>query len=421
MNIFASLSNFLYDIYSFVSPFKSFELVRNVSLIEGLVVMDGFITALKFSFEYVYYKIQDNVFVTRQDYVSQNVVLKRRLIDNYNSLYKVDVLDRYLFYVCIYGLYVLVDISSNDFYGKNMFYYLCLTGTIPIFQTWCLNKYNMEKYYGEYKRNKYIFARYSVSKFIISSIQNLDASILHIQNYHIFILYKYLSLELVTNFTKSYIFIYVLYFLRDYESTYYYYKAIKLAYYYSTGYLFNAISHDDAVYIVNVVVKEKRWFDISKLEIVHAFYRVITDKYSSGGDFVLHWELYFVKFCTLWNAICLVKMFSVHVITSIFVIYLVSVEFINPLPDSISRIKRYMTSIIIYSMILLNTNDLITSAVFVLHPVLYYILEESVFFTMNLRDILKILQFYNKSDKNILKTKIKRMNNNEYVLITKTN
>lgn len=430
MNMLPSFSNFVGEIipyinkaYDFVLPlldFRSFELVRNVSLIEALVVSDGFMNALKFSIEYTYYKIQDNVFVKTSDYNIQNAVLKRRLISNYNSFYKVDLLDRYLLYGSVYCIYLLLDLYDFNITTRGMLYYICLTSTIPYVQNWILNTSGLNQYYTDYKKNKYIFARYSISKFIISSIQNLDQSILHIQNYHIFILYKYLSFELITNFIKSYVFIYVLYFLRDYESTYYYYKAIKLAYYYSTGYLFNTISKEDSIYIINVIIREKRWFDVYKLEIVQAFYTIISDRYNSKNDVVLHWELYFIKFCTLWSMICLFKMFSVQIITSILIVYFVLVEIINPV-DKIKRIKRYVTSIIIYVMILMNTNDLITSAVFVLHPVLYYVLEEIMFFTINLNDILKILQFYDKSNKNILKTKIKKMNNNEYVLITKTN
>ena len=48
-----------------------------------------------------------------------------------------------------------------------------------------------------------------------------------------------------------------MYFLRDYESTYYYYKAIKLAYYYSTGYLFNTISKEDSILREKVASEEQ--------------------------------------------------------------------------------------------------------------------------------------------------------------------
>jgi hypothetical protein len=392
--------------------FRTFHVVRDISLIEALVITDGFITALKFAMEYTYYKIQDNVFLKSVEYSTQNAVLKKRLIRNYNSLYSIDVIDRYTIYGIVYGIYLLLNTDSNITYG------ILLMTTIPMMQSWVLDKTGLVDMYSRYKRNKYVFMRYSVSKFIVTFIQRLDGDVLHIQNYHIFILYKYLTFELVSSFIKSYVFIYVLYFLRDCESTYYYYKAIKLAYYYSTGYLFNVVSKEDAVYIINVVIKEKRWFDVSKLEIVHAFYKTISDKYSSKSELSLNAELYFIKFCTLWSSVCLLKMFSVYVITTMLIVYLVSVEVINP---HVSRIKRCITGVIMYMMILLHTNDLIISTVFVLHPILYYIVEELIFFTLNLQDIVKILHFYDKSDKNIFKTKTKRINKDEYIVVTKTN
>ena len=57
--------------------------------------------------------------------------------------------------------------------------------------------------YVNYKENKVVFVSYSLSKCIISNIQDLDTSINHIQNYHIFVLYKYLTLDLALSFLKS--------------------------------------------------------------------------------------------------------------------------------------------------------------------------------------------------------------------------
>ena len=37
----------------------SYNLIRQVPLIEGLIVFDGLISAIKFSIEYIYYKINE--------------------------------------------------------------------------------------------------------------------------------------------------------------------------------------------------------------------------------------------------------------------------------------------------------------------------------------------------------------------------
>jgi hypothetical protein len=205
--------------------------------------------------------------------------------------------------------------------------------------------------------------------------------------------------------------------LRDSDSTYYYYKAIKLAYYYSTGFLFNTLSKHDAIYIINVVIKEKRWFDIDKLEIVHAFYNVISSKYNGKDSLTTTLELNFIKFCTLWSIISVLKMFTVQVIVCVFVLYLLFAEIFNPTED---KLRRYVTCISICGLLLLHTNDLIISGLFVINPIIYYFAEEVVFFLKNSKDIKKILCFYNKSAKQKLKTSIKRIDkDNEYVFITK--
>lgn len=395
-------------------------LFRPYALMEALLITDGFINAIKFSIEYIYYKIQNSINIDRRVLQNQGIQsdatdkLRSKLLDNYNSLYKIAVFDRYIFYGTIYLSYLCIDWINSDI--STFYYYICLLITIPYIQHKIISIGIIKDRYDKYCENKRIFLCYSISKFLISSIQDLDESIHHIQNYQIFILYKYLDFGLGFRFLKSYVFIYVLYYLRDSDTTYYYYKAVKLAYYYSTGYLFNTLSKGDAIYIINVVINEKRWFDVDKIEIVHAFYNVISYKYNGKNSLKTTLELYFVKFCTLWSIISVLKMFTVPVITFVFIMYLLLAEFVNPVEH---KLRRYITCISIYCLLLLHTNDLIISGLFVVNPVVYYFTEEVLFFINNSDDIKKILRFYNKSDKRKLRTSIKRISRDEeYVVVT---
>jgi hypothetical protein len=400
----------------------SYNLIRQVPLIEGLIVFDGLISAIKFSIEYIYYKIKDNVLVTKPDYSNEN--LRLEFIKAYNSMYKIDMLDRYIIYGCVYFIYGLTSYWFDNSTNTNIIlYWSSFVVVLPVVQNRLLQVSWVGNMYVNYKENKVVFVSYSLSKCIISNIQDLDTSINHIQNYHIFVLYKYLTLDLALSFLKSYVFIFVLYYLRSSEVTYYYYKAIKLAYYYSTGYLFNSITRSDSIYVINVIVKEKRWFDIDKIEIVHAFYRVISDKYNSKNTFrtTLHFNI--IKFCTLWSIVCFLKMFTAQIIISVTLSYLLISEYINPMYNS-DRLKRYVTAVCICWFILTNVNDLIISAFFVLNPVIFYIFEEILFFVRNLNDIKKILNYYSSDNKQILKTYSKRLNtssikDNEYIFITR--
>ena len=385
--------------------------VRNVSLLEAMIISDGIINAIYFANEYFVYKIKERN------------IYRKQLVKQYNNLYRLNTIDRYLLYIILYFYHFSLDkcvygIVRGEIVILN--YSMVLMITIPGIQYYIMKNDRINRYINIYNENKKIFVYYSVSKFIINYIKDLDENIEEIKNYQIFILYKYLSFDLLYDFLKSYLFVYVLYFLRSSESTYYYYKAIKLSYYYTTGYLFNVITKDDSIYIINIIVKEKRWFDIHKVEIVHAFYSIISAKYNTNDDYYTNISVNLIKFFTLWSIICLLKLFAVFINTTLLILYLC----ICYKDVSISNvIKKWITGCIIYSMILLNTNDLIISLIFVCHSVIYYVLEELYFFIKNANDIKKVLLFYNKNSKKLFKTRVEKIKTDddsttEYVIVS---
>jgi hypothetical protein len=116
------------------------------------------------------------------------------------------------------------------------------------------------------------------------------------------------------------------------------------------------------------------------------------------------------------------KLFVSYINAIIITTYLLVSEYINPVYNYKDRIKRYITGLIMYLLLLLNTNDLIISMIFICHPIIYYVCEEILFFIQNIYDIKKVLAFYSKEDKKVIKTKIIRNNstgNEEYIFITK--
>ena len=424
--------------YDFFSQSHNFILtltrtfIRPVPLLKAMIVSDGVVNSIKFGIEYIYYKIQEVSNDKYNDKDKYNDNLKQLLITKYNSLYKIQCIDRYILYCIVYGFYSFVDWNLCDqgswqgtlnfnWQGiKDLHYVVYLLLTLPVIQNKIL--VNVKDYYRRYCENKEIFLKYSCSKLIISGLQNLDNGIKPIQNYQIFILYKYLSIDLVFGFLKSYLFIHVLYFLKDTESTYYYYKAIKLAYYYSSGFLFNTITKDDSLYIINIIIQDKRWFDIHKIEIVQAIYNIISYKYFmvQRGDSSITFYLYVLKAFTLYSIVCLLKLFVFYVNAIIVITYLFVSEYINPLDNYTDRIKRSITGLVIYLLLLLNINDMVISVIFICHPIIYYVCEEILFFIRNIYDIKKVMNFYNSGDKKVIKTKIVSGNNcDDYIFITK--
>lgn len=372
--------------------FTQFVISKYVPLLEGLIISDGIMNSIKFSKEYICYKITEKTFVTKE----QEIKYKEDLLMKYNTLYTLSTIDRYVLYTIIHLQYMLLSIVLKPVYMDNFVYMFFMLFTIPEFQNMVINNRYVAKYVTDYLKNKQMFIRYSISKLIINFIQNLDNSIANIKNYQIFILYRYLSFDLLYDVFKSYLLIYGLHLLRSMESTYYYYKAIKLAYYYKSGYLFNVVTKEDSIYIINVVINEKRWFDISKLEIVHAFYCLISEKFNKSNDST-NLSFYFIKFCTLWSIICLIKIFTIQLNTLLIIGYLTSVLYKKS--NDNSSIKRVPIVIVVYLLVLLNTNDLIISSICVGYEFIYYLLKEIFFFIYNLDDIKKILKFYHKKSR----------------------
>lgn len=416
---FLRISKHLVDVF-ILSQF-----VRNISLLEVMIVSDGIFNAVKFTKEYVYYKIKNNLI--SGDGLSKGD--KSMILNEYNNLYILNVFDRYILYVSLYIYYkitCLVFLLPGEVLPISvtfMNYILILSMTFPYIQNYILELESLRGYIANYQSNKKVFVLYSFSKTIINTIKDLDPKLDSIKNYQIFVLYKYLSFHLVVEFIKSYLFINLLYFLRDNQQTYYYYKAIKLSYYYSTGYLFNIITLEDSIYIINIIITEKRWYDLAKLEIVHAFYTIITSKYNKKSNVYLDTSIYLAKFCTLWSFICLLKVLTVKMNTLLLLFYfIIDYRLHNKRDFKEQFIKRSGIIFIVYCLLLLNTNDLIISAIFVLYKFIYLVCCELLFFINNANDIKKVLEFYNNKGK-VLKIKTQKIEGlqsteNEYVVIS---
>jgi hypothetical protein len=388
---------------------------RQVSLLEGMMIIDGIINSINFTVNYIYYKIKQNIIKADIDqrtsslkkenlhkYIKDSSLvensLKQNLIKQSNHLYEMHFVDRYMLYFIIYGVYII--------FQRTIIYFIYLTASLPFIQNKILNIRVVRLYYNIYCENREIFIFYSCSKFIISSIQNLNKDIRPIRNYHIFIMYYYLTFDNLIKFLKLYVFTYILYFLRSGESTYYYYKVIKFAFYYTNGYLFNNITIEDSVNAINNFVNDKQWCNIHKIEIVHAIYNLVSAKYKNQNNLDTTLYIYVLKFFTLWNIIFVLKILKDYVNVIILLIYLVITEYLY-LFNFIDRVKNYIRHISIYVLLLLNINDLFISLFFVFFPVVYYIYDEVKFFILNVYDIKKVLDLYNKHEQKYRQNDVK--------------
>lgn len=384
----------------------STQFVRKVNLLESLLVLDGVVNAGKFLKEYIVYKASTN----------NNLIDKQKLrnyrediLQQCKNLYILDTIDRYIFYSILYFNYVVCEwvllcvITSMGFYtyryeSLGFLYAIHCILTIPIVQNKIFQIKQIENAVSYALESKRIFIKYSLSKIIISYLKSFNEGGLGIKNYHILMLYHHLNLSYAYNFIQSYCFIYLLHYLRRFDVTYYYYKAIKLAYFYNTGFNFNVISREDSLYIINIIIKEKRWKDLVKVEVVNALYNLMSNRLEMCTD-TSHWLFYISQFLAVWSIVCGLKLLNMYLNTTFLILYLSTAVLWNNAKVSDSRTaKKILVTIVTYGLIILNTNDLVISMVIFGQEILYIFVDELIFFIKNEKDIKKVLKHFEKKE-----------------------
>ena len=404
--IYNFVNNYIFNSFSLTNTIDVFDSVteiignkfsRNISLLEAMILTDGFINAIVFFQEYIVYRVSER----RVTCDINKLNYKRDIIKKTCNLYVIRTIERYLMYVFIYcnhlilnilcynletGINILINEKVHFAFLMNKIFYLTFCcATIPQIQNIILTLTHFEPYLHMIVKKQNTFIKYSISKIIINFIEGLDNGIIQIKNYHIFKLYKHISTDYFLNLIKTYGLIQLLYILRQGGETYYYYKAIKLSYYYNTGYMFNALTIDQAVFIINIIIKEKRWYDLTNIEVVNALYTLYKNKFNFKND-KLVFQLYILQFLSIWSIICILKTFTIVINTIILLISLMIVK--N------GELRNILG--VIYLLVLLNSNDLIISLIFIGYKYLYYFGKEIYFFIKNQKDIEKVIDYYKK-------------------------
>ena len=401
-----------YNTHQLIYIYKNItsKLCNQFTLIETLIILDGIICSFHFLYNILLLKLSPRRLSKRAI-----AVYNEEIVHKYNSLYKLSTIDRYLFYLLIWSSHNLIKYFYNEhkFDSSTLFYISILPITLPFIQNNILNM-RIYNFYLDYKQ---IFVKYSLSKLSIYFIQQLHPQIEIIQNYHIFILYKILSLQFIWKIIHNFLFISLLTILRNYESTYYYYKGIKMAYYYNVGYLYNIIPIGDAIYLVNIIIKEKRWKELEKLEVMNAFFVLITNKYdifnSISGSFLINCQIFIFKAFSLYSLISMFKL--LHILSQDFNSFRLWL-YISLITISMYltryNFKNIITGILIYFLIIIHINDIIITLVIITHKIIYYWLSEVYFYVTNYKNIKKVIKIYDTPSRDIIISKIK----DEYII-----
>lgn len=399
-----SLIQYKNNLDSFLTSKTLIGLYSRFPLMESLLLFDGVVCSVYFLREFLILKLSSRKLSKRAI-----MVYNEEIVEKYNALYRLSTLDRYVFYFLIYFGYNTI----NYFYEENQYsYLLILPIVVPSIQNSLLGISFISKRIDNYIEHKNIFIKYSMSKMSVHFVQQLHPQIEKIQNYHIFIIYKTLSIDFVYKIITNCLFIALLNVLRTYDSTYYYYKGIKMAYYYNVGYLYNIIPLGDAIYLVNIIIKEKRWRELEKLEVVNAFFTLVVNKYeifsSFSGSFLINSQMILFQLFSLYSIVSVLKLITIYLsgvwVCALLMTIAVYLAKLN--------IKNIITSILVYFLIIFNINDLIITLVIITHKIVYYWLEEIYFFVKNTENVKKVIKMYETPSREAMVSKIR----DEYIV-----
>jgi hypothetical protein len=399
-----SLIQYKNNLDSFLTSKTLISLYSRFALMESLLLFDGVVCSVYFLREFLILKLSSRKLSKRAI-----MVYNEEIVEKYNSLYRLSTLDRYVFYLLIYFGYNTI----NYFYEENQYsYLLILPIVLPSIQNSLLGISFISKRVDNYIEHKDIFIKYSMSKVSVHFVQQLHPQIEKIQNYHIFIIYKTLSIDFVWKIITNCLFIALLNVLRSYDTTYYYYKGIKMAYYYNVGYLYNIIPLGDAIYLANIIIKEKRWRELEKLEVVNAFFTLVVNKYeifsSFSGSFWINSQMILFQLFSLYSIVSVLKLITIYLsgvwVCALLMTIAVYLAKLN--------VKNIITSILVYFLIIFNINDLIITLVIITHKLVYYWLEEIYFFVKNTENVKKVIKMYETPSREAMVSKIR----DEYIV-----
>lgn len=169
-------------------------------------------------------------------------------INTINNVYLLNIVERlFLYHFC--------QFLSLDFIG--------LFFVIPHFQNWLIGTIH-----SKYQEEKIKLVKFIISKKIIRYFQGL----FHISNYQIFKVYSVLSIDFFIKILQNTLFIFIVYLLKQSETTYMYYRIIKYHSFISSYYNFSITNTQQATDILHDMILESRWSGLADIEIIHALF-----------------------------------------------------------------------------------------------------------------------------------------------------
>uniref|UniRef100_A0A6C0DZK2 Uncharacterized protein n=1 Tax=viral metagenome TaxID=1070528 RepID=A0A6C0DZK2_9ZZZZ len=192
------------------------------------------------------------------------------------SVYVLTLLERYALYALIRSSLITISFVFN--FNGNVIDILGHLVILPSVQNYISNKIQRL----EYTKDVALFTRYYISLNIIRLIKSLDNNIKPIPNYAIFRITSLASYKGCLKVYYTFLYIGFIQILKECETTYLYYKAVKYAYYYKFGYMFNSMSKDTAIDVINAIIDGNRWEHLASLDVMNAVVTMSKHKFKSN-------------------------------------------------------------------------------------------------------------------------------------------
>ncbi len=318
-----------------------------------------------------------------------------KILNEYETIYRLTFIDRMILYYAIHSISLL-----NPFTNYNFILGFLSIPTVQNYITKGIYKYI--KFFMDFRE---MFIKYNLSKFIIYFIENSDQKISRINNYNIFILYNIINFKFIENIFYNILFILLFNLLKSLKNTYYYYKAVKWAYYTNTGYKYNTLNSDECIYIINIIIKEKRWMELQKIEFSNAIVSLTFLNMKTDYPFKVSFLYNLYKFFSLWGTVAFLQylilpIFSDSTINlnkdlSINTEVFVALLFLS----SSLFVKKFLIAFILILCYIYNLNDFFITLVIASNKLLESLINELLFFIAQYKNINKMLEYTNKKNK----------------------
>jgi hypothetical protein len=258
-----------------------------------------------FAFEAIY--LLKHILYFKNEWNSDQKTKKKKFNEYYN-LYKVPILEKYIFYISIFFITKFLTLSIQ----RPHFTWAAISATIshPFILNTFFTKLNNFVFYKRLKYIKRKYLNYLQVKIYQIAIYKLDSDLINVSylfNQEDSLFSEILNYNHFSILIKNAFFIFIMLFLRENtETTYYYYKAIKLYYYANSKYLFNKVDFYTAKIYLHKVFINKDYHLLNSIDYACCIYTLLfyTNRPVTENVFVIIFEnlLYYTGiFMLIWG------------------------------------------------------------------------------------------------------------------------